>query len=58
MARNKNKDFCANKKEKTNCNITENCNASDITDSVEFADEPFNSTCKKNKAEKNNQCDQ
>lgn len=41
------------------CKIGQNCNVSDVTDSVEFADEPFADINRKKKCSKqddNNQC--
>ena len=48
MAKNK-KDKKLGKKDlkKGNCKLTQNCNVSDVTDRVEFANEPFDDVNKK-----------
>lgn len=37
----KDKRFDRRKAERANCDVGPNCSISDLTDSVEFADEPF-----------------
>ncbi|EEG78237.1 hypothetical protein [Dethiobacter alkaliphilus] len=47
MSCNNKKNKKLSKKELKNCRANQNCNASDVTDSVEFADEPFADVSKK-----------
>lgn len=41
-----NKKNLGKKNTDRNCKVNKNCNISDVTDSVEFANEPFNDTKK------------
>lgn len=49
MAR-KDKRLNRKKVEQAKCDVKQNCNISDLTDSVEFADEPFNNDNKQKKS--------
>lgn len=60
MAKNKNNKNLGKKNvnKNNNCKLTQNCNTSDVTDSVEFANEPFDNVnkkkCAKDKRNNNN----
>ena len=60
MAKNrKNKNLSKKELKKANCRVNQNCNISDVTDSVEFANEPFDNVNKKKCARdkrNNNNC--
>lgn len=59
MAKNK-KNLSKNDLKNKKCSVAQNCNISDVTDSVEFANEPFDNVNKKKCAQdtdnKNNNC--
>lgn len=53
MARkNRDKDMGNKNNKNRQCKLAQNCNISDVTDSVEFASEPFACKSEKNKADR------
>lgn len=58
MAKRDRKDLGKKDARKDQCNFAQNCNISDVTNSVEFASEPFENRCAKkdNKNVKNKNC--
>lgn len=59
MAKRDRKDLGKKSARKDQCNFAQNCNITDVTDSVEFASEPFDNRCAKKQdknAKRKNNC--